>query len=308
MKFRSYQKEIHNSTAQVLDLFNNIIIDRRNSNEDVSKEVSVPCFYGQRSRVLKSLEDKNKTIKLPLTCLTVGGIQRDASRAIDIHKDLVSQNDHGSKNHLEMQPVPVNITYDLECVSKYQQDLDQIISNFVVFFNPSVYITIPHPHKTDKRLKYPVTWNGSVTYDPNPTIPESTDARCTAKTSFTVKTWFFTGLEANTDMLKRIHSINFTPTMYEEDGVAALQHWYAVPPDMTFEEYEGNIVLGLIKPEFIDKMTLVVGTSGLWCVAKQGMTVNIPPDILAQLEEQNAEFIVTNEYNLLITAPEEGNP
>lgn len=305
MKFRSYQKELQNVTAQVLDLFNNVIIDRRDAADNAEKEISVPCFYGQRSRVLKSLEDRNKTIKLPLTCLTTGTLQRDPSRAVDIHKDLPKQNDYGSLNYLEMQPVPMNVTFDLEMVSKYQQDLDQIISNFAVFFNPSVYITIPHPHKQGKKLKYPVTWSGSVTYDPNPVIPESQDARCTAKTSFTVKTWFFTGLQTNTDMLNRIHSINFTPTMYDEgDGVFALQHWYAVPDTMTFEEYEDKIILGLIKPEFYDKMTLVVGTSGLWCEAKQGMKVNIPPDILEMLQEQNAEFIVTNEYDLLMI----GNP
>ena len=51
MKTYSYNKEIMVATAQIQMIFNNITIKRNNI------DISVPLVYGQRSRILKYLQN-----------------------------------------------------------------------------------------------------------------------------------------------------------------------------------------------------------------------------------------------------------
>ena len=57
MKYRSYNKEIKIANAMLRDIFNGIVIDRRDKHDNVQKEIVVPCVNGTRSRILKSMEN-----------------------------------------------------------------------------------------------------------------------------------------------------------------------------------------------------------------------------------------------------------
>jgi hypothetical protein len=76
MKSRSYHKEIQRNSAQVLDVFDDIYIDRRTVDNVVQKLIKVPCVYGSRSRILKSLENRGNTLKIPLVCINISSITR----------------------------------------------------------------------------------------------------------------------------------------------------------------------------------------------------------------------------------------
>ena len=80
-------------------------------------------------------------------------------------------------------------------LSRYQSDIDQILSNFVPFCNPYVVISWPVPKKfglaVDQEIRSEVLWDGNVNLS-YPTELAGTDkARVTADTSFTIKGWLF---------------------------------------------------------------------------------------------------------------------
>ena len=247
MKTRSYNSEIRQATAQVLDVFNNIVIDRRNQS-GVQKLIHVPCVYGNRSRILKSMENADKTLKPPLIVITKGSLTRDTLRVADTNNGLLFQSGVGDYDVLKNRPNPMNIEFELSIVTKYEDDMDQIISNFIPMLTPDLYVVWPNPKQIGKNLKSQVVWDGSINYEYPTDIGETDPYRIIVTTNFTYKTWIFPGLGQDPDDGPLIHKINFCPNLLSiGDGNYGLDKWYDVPMSMTLDEYQDKIVCGLIK-------------------------------------------------------------
>ena len=250
-KFRSYNNEIKYSTAQILDFFNDIVIDRRDGQNNVEKLLRVPCVYGNRSRILKSLENKNKTLSVPLIVLSLKRLSKDSSRVNDINRNLTMQYREGDFDPATTRPVPLNLDYELTLVSKFQEDVDEMMTNFIPFANPDFYVVLKHPKLPGVNLKCQVVWSGDIPL----TYPEEMDAnaayRCIGTTTFTFKTWVFPGMGEDFKDGPVIHKINFCPRIFQvgEDGYM-LDRWYDVPRWMTFDDYRQNIICGLIMPDY----------------------------------------------------------
>jgi len=240
MKSRSYHKEIQRNSAQVLDVFDDIYIDRRTVDNVVQKLIKVPCVYGSRSRILKSLENRGNTLKIPLVCINIASITRDSRRAFDIHDGLARQ--HGDYDLLKNTAVPINISYALEIIGKFQEDVDQIISNFVPFFNPDIYIVVPHPISSSLKLKSQLIWDGSFALNYANEIGKNSPYRMIATTNLTLKTWMFPGMEGD------------IPTSGYIETISASFH--AVPRPMSYDEYVENFLCGYVSAEFYDNIII----------------------------------------------------
>ena len=123
---RSYNKEIVIATRMFMDVFNDIVIDRRDNQDTIQKTIKVPCIYGARSRMLKALENRGNTLRLPLIAVSIVGFTRDESRAhsVNIFKQL---NVDGHFDIRNMIGNPININFQVSILTKYQEDLDQIL-------------------------------------------------------------------------------------------------------------------------------------------------------------------------------------
>ena len=249
-KYRSYNSEIRNSVAQLLDFFNDIVIDRRTGDDAISQTISVPCVYGNRGRLLKSLENGDKTLSVPLIVLSLMGVSRDTERVNDLNTEILDQPASGPFDQSRTKPVPININFELSLVAKYQQDVDQLISNFSVFSNPDFFLVLKHPKEPEWKLKAQVVWDGSITMDYPREIQSNEPYRCTATTTFVMKTWLFPGMDADYRVGPLIHKINFCPRLFEvgDDGYM-LDRWYDVPHSMSFDAFTQNVICGLIKPD-----------------------------------------------------------
>ena len=296
MKYRSYHRELEKTTAQIIDLFNDITIDRRDQQNNVIQELKVPCVYGNRSRILKSLENRDKTVSIPLSCVSMEGITRDSSRVQGTYDGLLYQS--GSNyNNLKNTPVPVNITYTIEFITKFQEDMDQIITNWIVWFNPDVYIVIPHPLNKNQTLKIQVLWNSNnvnLTYASE--IDKNTPARIVANTQILVKTWMFPGIATDdSDIL--IKRINFNPNIYyNNDQVGLLSNFYSVEKSTGFDDYITNIVQGYIKQPYYDKMPISANISGYW----QDISASVSGDIIGNTVSGNPCYLTDDQGNLLL--------
>ena len=246
MKLRSYNEELKIATAQFLDVFNNIVIDRRNSSKTVQKTIAVPCVYGDRSRILKSLENKGKTMKVPKIAIVKTGISRGATRIADTQNGLNYQVD-GSFDIQKFRPQPMDIEFEMSIVAKYTEDMDQIVSNFIPMFQPDVYVVWKHPKQPTQNLKSQIIWDGQISYEYPTDISEGDPARVFGSTTFRYKTWVFPGMGADADSGPLIHKINYNPDLLTlADGNYMLDRWYDVPNSETFTAYLERITAGLV--------------------------------------------------------------
>lgn len=270
MKYRSYNNELKTCTAQLLDVFNQIVIDRRDNRNTVQKLISVPCVYGNRSRILKSLENRNKTYKVPIICLTMTSISKDAARILEVNRGIQVQTREWQYDPIKTTPVPMNIEYEMSIVTKYQEDLDQIICNFIPFSNPDFYVVWRHPKEPSRwNLKSQIVWDGAISPTYADEVAEADPYRIVATTTFTFKTWIFPGLAEDTHSGPVIHRINFCPNLLSiEDGNYGLDRWYDVPTSMTVDAYCDQVICGLIKADRgrdnWDFLPMSAGMSGYW--------------------------------------------
>lgn len=251
MKQSSYNKEIRIATAQLLDVFNDITIEKEENNS-VIKSILVPCVYGARSRILKSAENRNKTLKPPIVVLSITNISKDTSRVHSVNDNLYIDMDSLAdlKNKIA---VPMNITYELSILTKYQDDMDQILSNFIIHFNPDIYVIWNHPLMPTSTLKSQVVWDGNLNIEYLNEITEDRQWRIIGTGSFVYKTWFFPGTSrSGYNSPNLIKNININE--YNGDY---MNRWWSVPATMDVSDYMDNVSAGLITYENSDKLGIL---------------------------------------------------
>jgi hypothetical protein len=252
MRQPSYNKEVQIATAQFIDVFNDIIIQRK-ENETLIKEIVVPCVYGARSRVLKSAENRNKTLKPPLIVASITGINRDPTRVHSVNDNLFFDDDE-VYNIKNKTAVPINIAYEVSLISKFHTDMDQMICNFVVHFNPDIYVVWPCPIPNHGNMKSQIVWDGDINIEYPIDLDETRAWRIFGTTTFRYKTWFFPGIyNTGYDSTAPIKNININ----QYANSRGQNRWYSVPTVMTVDEYlENAIVSGLISKENYDELPI----------------------------------------------------
>lgn len=288
MKVRSYNKEIRNITAQFTSMFNDIVIDRRDKDGNVQKTFKVACVYGGKRRALKRLEDRDGTIPLPLIIININRVARDSGRSFGVHDDLLQEDGTGSLAPSDRTPAPIDLTYEVEILAKYQDDLDMIIGNFVPYFLPNAYIVVPNPYSASKPLKLNVIWEGDFSIDLDSECAPDKDERMYAATSFTVKGWLFPGMaDAHTEAEhKTIKRINFNQNLGNEEviyygaaknpmlygaGESTItryigleQSFFDVPSAMPFATFRANVLSGYVDPASYDHIAISANLPGYW--------------------------------------------
>ena len=82
----------------------------------------------------------------------------------------------------------------MSILSKYQTDMDQILSNFIPYSNPYIVISWPLPQKIAgeiQEIRSEVEWSGSIDMTYPTDLDPSQPARVSADTTFTIKGWLF---------------------------------------------------------------------------------------------------------------------
>ena len=197
--------------TQFIAAFDDVVISRYNKDREEQDQINVRYIYAPKQRVLHDIINLNKTLTLPAISVNISGISRDSSRVFNKLDGFYYQGKSGDESvskHVK-SPIPVNITLKVSIISKYQTDMDQIISNFVPFCNPYVVISwkVPEAFKLSvgQEIRSEVLWDGSVAVNYPTELTSSQKARVTADTTFTIKGWLF---KDTTDPAGNIHFID----------------------------------------------------------------------------------------------------
>lgn len=197
MKSRAFHFEIKDVITQFIAAFDDIVIGRYNKNRSEVDKINVRYVYAPKQRVMYDIINENKTITLPVVAVSIKSVARDTSRVFNKLDGFYYSGTSGEEKtsrHIKA-PVPVNITVGVSILSRYQTDLDQILSNFIPFANPYVVISWKVPEafnlSVDQEIRSEVLWDGNVGLNYPTELNASQKARITADTSFTIKGWLF---------------------------------------------------------------------------------------------------------------------
>ena len=220
----------------------------------MQKEIEIPCIFGDRNIILKSLQNERGAIKLPLYILTSKGISVDTKRQADLHLDIFYQQDQSfsklPQDHPLYRPynlkkrrgLPITIQYNLTMITKYKEDLDQMCTNWMVHWRPDIYVKWWHPRNKVEPLQSEILWGQSIDIEANEDFDVTRRFKWQASTNFTFKSWIFPGLNYAED------SFAADEEEYNRTHEALIEHInvYSTVPDFDDVDIdeEGFPVLG----------------------------------------------------------------
>tara|TARA_R110002167_G_scaffold310661_2_gene515584 strand:+ start:722 stop:1858 length:1137 start_codon:yes stop_codon:yes gene_type:complete len=197
VRARPFYFEVKDMVTQFIAAFDDVVIGRYNKERDEQDQINVRYIYAPKERVMYDIINENKTLTLPAIAVNITNIARDTTRVFNKLDGFYYQGKIGEETvtrHIK-SPIPINISLKVSILSRYQTDMDQIISNFVPFCNPYVIISWKVPEafqlSKDQEIRSEVLWDGNVSMSYPVELTSSQKARVTADTTFTIKGWLF---------------------------------------------------------------------------------------------------------------------
>jgi len=220
VKQQTFHFEIKDLVTQFVAAFDDIIIKRYDKNRISQNRVHVRYVYAPKQRVIYDLVNKAQNLTVPVVAINLTNVSRDETRVFNKLAGFYitrgnSENSINKTSQFYRSPVPVNIGISMSILTKFQTDMDQIISNFVPYNNPYIIISwkvpeglIPGAGKLQE-IRSEVLWDGNI----NLSYPTDLNAfdkyRIVGDTSFTIKGWLFPYVQNPAGNIFEIDS-NFT--------------------------------------------------------------------------------------------------
>ena len=155
-----YHEIIRRTIVSFGTLFNNIFIKHNDdSGNDVSL-IKVPISYGPVQKFLARLEEKpdlkkRVAITLPRMSFEMTSIQYDASRKVSSVQTFQA-NKPGVGPVKVYMPAPYNIGIQLSIITKYQDDMLQIIEQIIPYFQPNFNLTVDLVNSIGEKRDIPI--------------------------------------------------------------------------------------------------------------------------------------------------------
>lgn len=211
MKNETFAFEVKDMISGFISALGDIVIRRYDNDRNITDKLRVTMMYAPKQRVLFDIINKSKAIVLPAVSVYQAGMTRDPTRVFNKLDGSYYDTDLTGRDVAErlLQPVPVDLAVNVSIISRYQEDIDQIITNWAPYFDPYIIIEWRVPN-FGHLIKTPVEWSGSVNMTYPVDIAAETPYRITADTSFTIKGWLFKAQPRGIQKIFRIDS-TYTP-------------------------------------------------------------------------------------------------
>lgn len=165
-----YHSTIRKTVIAFGNLFNNIVIDRRDDQGDVIQSVRVPLSYSPQQPFLAKIqqqpisEEAKFQSVLPRMSFEMYSITYDPHRKVSPTQQNRVTNNSGTTQDTQYAPTPYNIGFMLYIYAKNQEDGLQIIEQILPYFNPDFNLTVKAIPQLDLKHDIPIILD-SVSYD-----------------------------------------------------------------------------------------------------------------------------------------------
>ena len=193
-----YNESLRRMTIAFGQIFNNIQIKRKDSNNTVIQTIRVPLAYAPKEKFLvrldqqPNLNEREMAITLPRMSFEISGIQYDGARKLTrVQKyKTVKTGIDGKVLNYNYTPVPYNISYTLNVFTATAEGGLQIIEQILPFFQPDYTVTVNAIPELNIKRDIPIILN-DVNYEDSYT-GDFTQRRAVIYTlGFTAKTYLF---------------------------------------------------------------------------------------------------------------------
>ena len=129
-------------------LFNDLIVQRKDSAGNIIQNIKVPLAYGPREKALARLEqdpDLNRkvAITLPRMSFEMTSYNYAPERKLNkIHRNVAALSDDKKKLYAAYTPVPYDIGFELNLMTKAAEDATILIEQILPFFTPEWSVTM----------------------------------------------------------------------------------------------------------------------------------------------------------------------
>ena len=212
MKNYTFNFEVQTLLEQFVAAFNDIIIKRYDNTKTLVPPTSgykVNFVYSPKQRVYANLSNPAPGgLAVPAVAVSISSISRDNTRVFNkLDGFSVLNNNAATSSYLKKipQPVPINIGVNMTIVTKFQNDMDQIITNFAPYCDPYIIISWKLPFANNYEIRTEVLWSGQINLNYPSDVGPTQSFRISADTSFTIKGWLF---KKTDEIVKKIYTID----------------------------------------------------------------------------------------------------
>ena len=210
-----YHEIIRKTVISFGTLFNDVHIRHQDaSGKDIS-EMKVPVSYGPRQKFLARIQqqpDLNKAtqISLPRMSFEVNNITYDPSRKTGVTQTFKVKDDKQVKK--VFMPVPYNLGFELNILTKLQDDSLQILEQVLPFFQPGFTLTIDLVNSIGEKRDVPMVLD-SINFTDDYEGNFETRRALIYTLNFTAKTFMFGPVADSTDgLIRKVQLDYYTDT------------------------------------------------------------------------------------------------
>ena len=212
-------------------IFNDINIRHKDSSGQSISQMKVPLAYGPIQKFLARIEQQpelNKPIAMTLPRLSfeMTSIQYDPTRKANITQTFKTLDGENLKK--VYLPVPYNIGFQLNLMSKLQDDALQVVEQILPYFQPSFNLTVDLIDSIGEKRDIPVVLD-NVSFTDDYEGDFSTRRIMIYTFNFTAKTYLFGPIAESTDgLIRKVQVDYYTGT---DTATAKREMRYTVVPD-----------------------------------------------------------------------------
>ncbi len=206
-----YHEIIRKTVIGFGTLFNEVHVRHQDATGKDISDIKVPISYGPKQKFLARIQqqpDLNKAVQisLPRMSFEVNNIQYDPSRKSGISQTFKAQ--EGSKLKKVFMPVPYNLGFELNILTKLQDDSMQILEQILPFFQPGFTITIDLVKSIGEKRDVPMVLD-SITFTDDYEGNFETRRALIYTLNFTAKTYMFGPIADSTEGLIRKVQVDY---------------------------------------------------------------------------------------------------
>ena len=155
-----YHEVLRKTVIAFGTLFNDIQIRHKDANGVDFSILKVPLAYGPIQKFLARIEQQpslNREIALTLPRLSfeMTGLQYDPSRKSSITQTFIATDNNNRVKKVYM-PVPYNVSFELNIMTKLNDDSLQVIEQILPYFQPAFNVTINLISSIGEKRTYPL--------------------------------------------------------------------------------------------------------------------------------------------------------
>ena len=226
-------------------LFNDINIRHDDRQGGTLSETKVPLIYGPKQKFLAKLEQQEELTKataitLPRLSFEMNGMSYDPGRKSSITRTFKAVDNTDPSNTKVKKvylPVPYNINFELNAMTKLNDDALQIVEQILPFFQPAFNVTIDLVDSIGEKRDIPIVLD-NISFSDEYEGDFSTRRVLMYTFNFTAKTYLFGPVVDSTDgLIKKVQVDYYADTKTE---TAKREMRYAVTPDPITAEPEDD--------------------------------------------------------------------